>query len=146
MDAGQLMPNLPEHLVWLNVEKQDAQIRPGSDTYLLYFWSMECPACQMISSRLTKIQKDPSQVQVIYIHVPLFEEEKSIERVQAKITKLHLKAPVVLDHQYEVVKLFGVEGLPSVYLFDQDRRLIYFGMGEEAYHDAMQSLDHATTA
>lgn len=148
MEAGQKLPDFPEHLVWLNVaeQEQDTWISPGCRYYLFYFWSLECPACQMISPSLIKRCDDPAKVQIIFIHVPLYEGEKSIERVKEKAVKMGVAAQVILDHQYEIASLFGVQGIPSLYLFDQERRLIYAGMGEDGYHTAIQHIDHATTA
>ncbi|MES9689667.1 TlpA family protein disulfide reductase, partial [Bacillus sp. JJ353] len=89
------VPLIPNDLPWINVEEGGVDLK-GKQKYLFYFWSVSCINCRQLSGDVLKETNKFNNLQVIAVHVPYSEEEKSIELVKEKSTEKGFSLPIVL--------------------------------------------------
>ncbi len=79
-------------------------------------------------------------LRVIGVHSPGFEPSSREDAVRDAIARLHVEHPVVIDGGLEIWDLYGNEGWPARYLFDQRGILFDVHMGEGAYADTETAI------
>ncbi|UGS37728.1 thioredoxin domain-containing protein [Capillimicrobium parvum] len=127
-------PPFPARLPWVNVAtlRMDKQLgRP----VLVEFWDF----CRVNSLRtLPYLQAWHARyaeagLRVVSVHCPGFDASRDPEAVRAAVARLGIEHPVLIDTELELWRLYGNEGWPARYLFDQRGMLFDVHMGEGAY-------------
>src|SRR6476619_1353513 len=127
-------PPFPAGLPWVNVAplRMDRQLgRP----VLIEFWDF----CRVNSLRTLPYVGEwhrryaDDGLRVIGVHSPGFEPSSREDSVREAVTRLGVEHPVVIDGRLEIWDLYGNEGWPARYLFDQRGILFDVHMGEGAH-------------
>jgi hypothetical protein len=134
-------PPFPAGLPWVNVAplRMDRQIgRP----VLIEFWDF----CRVNSLRTLPYIGEwhrryaDDGLRVIGVHSPGFEPSSREDSVRAAVARLGVEHPVVIDGRLEIWDLYGNEGWPARYLFDQRGILFDVHMGEGAYRETEAAI------
>jgi len=124
---------------WLNSPPLRMQDLRGK-VVLLDIWTFECWNCYRSFPWLNAVDKKfASQgLQVIGIHTPEFDHEKSRIRVEEKIDEFKLHHPVMMDNDFAYWRALSNRYWPAFYLIDKHGRLraVYVG---ETHADGTQA-------
>jgi len=127
-------PPFPARLPWVNVAtlRMDQQLgRP----VLIEFWDF----CRVNSLhtlpylRAWHERYADAGLRVVSVHCPGFAASRDPDAVRAAVARLEIEHPVLIDTELELWRLYGNEGWPARYLFDQHGMLFDVHMGEGAY-------------
>ena len=127
-------PPFPARLPWVNVAtlRMDQQLgRP----VLIEFWDF----CRVNSLhtlpylRAWHERYADAGLRVVSVHCPGFAASRDPDAVRAAVAQLEIEHPVLVDTELELWRLYGNEGWPARYLFDQHGMLFDVHMGEGAY-------------
>lgn len=127
-------PPFPARLPWVNVAtlRMDQQLgRP----VLIEFWDF----CRVNSLhtlpylRAWHERYAEAGLRVVSVHCPGFAASRDPDAVRAAVARLEIEHPVLVDTELELWRLYGNEGWPARYLFDQHGMLFDVHMGEGAY-------------
>jgi AhpC/TSA family len=127
-------PPFPRGLPWLNVAALRMDQQRGRPV-LVEFWDF----CRVNSLRTLPYLRAWHEryaadgLRVIGVHAGGFAPARDPENVRAAVERLEVPYPVVVDEQLEVWDLYGNEGWPARYLWDQDQTLYSLHYGEGAY-------------
>ncbi len=112
---------------------------------LLDIWTYSCINCQRTLPYLNQwYEKYHDQgFEIIGLHTPEFAFEKLPENVERAVKKFELKYPVVLDNDYSTWRSLKNQYWPRKYLIDIDGFIIYDHIGEGAYEETEQMIQHA---
>src|SRR5690606_26350688 len=72
----------------------------------------------------------PAGLRVISVHCPGFDASRDPDAVREAVERLGIEHAVVLDPEMQVWGLYGNEGWPARYLFDQQGMLYEVHFGE----------------
>jgi hypothetical protein len=72
-------------------------------------------------------------LRVIGVHAGGFAPSRDPENVRAAVERLEVPYPVVIDEQLEIWDIYGNEGWPARYLWEQDQTLFSLHYGEGDY-------------
>lgn len=127
---------------FLNVERISIGELVGKKVILVDFWTYSCINCQRTFPYLKAwYEKYKSQgLEIIGVHTPEFEFEKSRENVAAAIAKFGIPYPVVQDNDYATWRAYGNRYWPRKYLIDIDGFIVYDHIGEGAYEQTEQKI------
>jgi hypothetical protein len=134
-------PEFPPRLPWVNVAslRMDRQLgRP----VLVEFWDF----CRVNSLRTLPYVREWHRryggegLRVIGVHASGFPPSATEEAVRAAVARLGVEWPVVIDLQLEIWRLYGNEGWPARYLWDQRGVLAHYHYGEGAYQDTERAV------
>ncbi len=89
---------------------------------LLFFWTMDDPACEDTAIRLNSwyIESRTKGLEIIGVHTPEWEFNKSESALYKKIDKLGLLYPVVVDNVSAIRDEYGHQAWPAFALIDRD--------------------------
>jgi hypothetical protein len=79
-------------------------------------------------------------LRVIGVHSPGFQPSSREGWVREAVARLGVEHPVVIDGRLEIWDLYGNEGWPARYLFDQRGILFDVHMGEGAYRETEAAI------
>lgn len=96
------------------------------------FMGIECPLVRLYSSRLSEIQKKYSDdgVQLVGINSNL---QDSMVELSAFARDTGISFPLLKDPRNRVADSFGAQRTPEVFVFDQDKKLVYRGQIDDQY-------------
>ncbi|MBU8785857.1 MULTISPECIES: TlpA family protein disulfide reductase [Bacillus] len=134
------VPLIPNDLPWINVEEGGVDLK-RKQKYLFYFWSVSCINCRQLSGDVLKETNKFNNLQVIAVHVPYSEEEKSIELVKEKSTEKGFSLPIVLDQNYHIVQACHIQAVPSFCLFGSNGKLEFSSMGDVGFKKLLRQLN-----
>lgn len=117
----------------------------GKKVVLVDFWTYSCINCQRTLPYLEAWydKYNNAGLEIISIHTPEFAFEKVQSNVQAAVTRLGIKYPVVMDNNYGTWNAFGNEYWPHKYLIDIDGYIVYDHIGEGNYGETEQAIQAA---
>jgi hypothetical protein len=127
-------PPFPARLPWVNVAslRMDKQLgRP----VLVEFWDF----CRVNSLhtlpylRAWHERYAQAGLRVVSVHCPGFAASRDPDAVRAAVARLGIEHPVLVDTELELWRLYGNEGWPARYLFDQQGMLFEVHVGEGGY-------------
>jgi hypothetical protein len=127
-------PIFPRELPWLNVAPLRMDKQRGRPV-LVEFWDF----CRINSLRTLPYVKAwheryaEAGLRVIGVHTGGFPCSRELANVEAAVARLGIEHPVVVDSGLEVWDLYGNEGWPARYLFDQNGMLYDVHFGEGGY-------------
>jgi hypothetical protein len=134
-------PPFPRDLPWVNVAslRMDKQIgRP----VLVEFWDF----CRVNSLRTLPYLREwhrryaDAGLRVIGVHASGFPPSADEQAVRDAVARLDVPYPVVIDTAFEIWHLYGNEGWPARYLWDQRGRLHEVHYGEGAYAETERAI------
>ena len=134
-------PPFPRGLEWVNVAplRMDKQLgRP----VLVEFWDF----CRVHSLRTLPYVREwhrryaDQGLRVIGVHSPGFAPSADERAAREAVARLEIAHPVVLDQRLEVWELYGNEGWPARYLFDQRGVLHEVHFGEGGYAETERAV------
>jgi hypothetical protein len=134
-------PPFPRGLPWVNVAslRMDQQLgRP----VLVEFWDF----CRVNSLRtLPYIREwhrryEPHGLRVIGVHSSGFAPSAEEDAVREAVRRLEVPYPIVIDLGLQVWELYGNQGWPARYLWDQRGVLHDYHYGEGAYMDTERAI------
>jgi hypothetical protein len=128
------LPPFPRELPWINVAPLRADKQRGRPV-LVEFWDF----CRINSLRTLPYVKAWHEryaergLRVVSIHTGGFACSRELENVEAAVARLGIEHPVVVDSELELWDLYGNQGWPARYLWDQEGALFSVHYGEGAY-------------
>jgi thiol-disulfide isomerase/thioredoxin len=119
----------------------------GKKVILVDFWTYSCINCQRTTPYLndwyTKY-KDKG-LEIIGVHTPEFEFEKSRDNVARAVEKFGIKYPVVMDNDYATWRAYGNQYWPREYLIDIDGYIVHDHIGEGGYDETELKIQDLLT-
>ena len=134
-------PPFPAKLPWVNVATLRMDKQRGRPV-LIEFWDF-CRANSLRTLPYTRAWHEryaEAGLRVISLHCPGFEPSRDEDAVRAAVARLGIEHPVVIDAELKLWKLYGNEGWPARYLFDQQGLLFDVHVGEGAYAETERAI------
>jgi hypothetical protein len=134
-------PPFPRHLQWANVATLRMDQQRGK-VVLVEFWDF----CRVNSLRTLPYMRAWHEryaadgLRVIGVHAGGFAPARDPENVRAAVERLEVPYPVVIDEQLEIWDLYGNEGWPARYLWDQQGALHSMHYGEGGYGETEREI------
>jgi thiol-disulfide isomerase/thioredoxin len=132
-------PPFPRGLPWINVASLRMDKQRGRPV-LVEFWDF----CRVNSLRtmpyLKAWHERYPQLRVVGIHAGGFLPAREEENVRRAVERLGIEYPVVVDSQLELWDMYGNEGWPARYLWDQKGALFSMHYGEGAYAETEREI------
>lgn len=125
---------------WLNTPgNQPIKLadRRGQVTVVEY-WTFACVNCLHNLPSYANWQRRFADkgVVVIGVHTPETDAERVTANVAARVKKLGITYPILVDENHENWNRWGLEAWPTVFLVDQRGRIRYRWVGELNYRSA----------
>ncbi len=109
---------------------------------LLDFWTYSCINCirtlPYLKAWHEKYKK--SGFEIVGVHTPEFEFEKSLDNVKKAVEKYNVSYPVVLDNNYSTWTAFNNHYWPHHYLIDADGFIRFNHIGEGNYEETEEQI------
>jgi peroxiredoxin len=99
---------------------------------LLNFWATWCTPCLQEMPSMQRLYRTFKQTDFVLLAVSM--DRQGAEAAKPYAERLQLTFPVLVDHTNDVGRQYGVRGLPSTYLIDQDGRLLGAAIGARDWH------------
>jgi peroxiredoxin len=99
---------------------------------LLNFWATWCAPCLQEMPSMQRLYHTFKQTDFVLLAVSM--DRQGAQAAKPYTERLQLTFPVLLDHTNDVGRQYGVRGLPSTYLIDQDGRLLGAAIGARDWH------------
>lgn len=99
---------------------------------LIDVWTYGCWNCYRSFPWLIELERkfSPDTFQVIGIHTPEFDHEKTISNVEKNIKKFKLHHPVMMDNDFSYWKALNNRYWPSFYIIDKKGQIRFKHVGE----------------
>ena len=115
---------------------------------LVDFWTFSCVNCTRTIPHLQALDASyhANGLEIVGVHSPEFDFEKSRDNVAAAVARLGVTWPVALDSEMATWNAYGNQYWPAEYLIDQQGRVAYVHFGEGDYETtagAVRALLHA---
>jgi hypothetical protein len=127
-------PPFPAKLPWVNVATLRMDKQRGRPV-LIEFWDF-CRVNSLRTLPYVKAWHDryaDAGLRVISVHCPGFEPARDEDAVREAVDRLGIEHPVLIDAELKLWSLYGNEGWPARYLFDQQGMLFDVHLGEGGY-------------
>src|SRR4051812_41416076 len=134
-------PVFPRDLPWINVAPLRMDKQRGRPV-LVEFWDF----CRVNSLRTLPYVKAwheryaEAGLRVIGVHTGGFACSRELENVERAVARLGIEHPVVVDSELQVWDMYGNEGWPARYLWDQRGALFSLHYGEGAYGETEREI------
>lgn len=114
----------------------------GKKVIMVDFWTYSCINCQRTLPYLDAWYQEYEDqgLEIIGVHTPEFEFEKSFENVQKAVEKYNIEYPVVLDNNYGTWSAYQNRYWPRKYLIDIDGYVVYDHIGEGGYEETEKKI------
>jgi thiol-disulfide isomerase/thioredoxin len=135
--TGQVLITAPEIQnieTWINSKPLALRNMRGK-IVLLDFWNYHCSSCTRTIPTLKKWHakyKDKG-LEIVSIHVPFLGVGRSPEVVASNIEWYDIKYPVALDNKFTTYSSYHIRSIPSIFVIDQDGKIIYGEEGSISY-------------
>ncbi|HMQ69850.1 MAG TPA: redoxin domain-containing protein [Ignavibacteria bacterium] len=128
---------------WVNTDKEISMQDLKGKVVLIEFWTFGCFNCTNTLPYLNKwYEKYKSDdFEIIGIHCPEFDNERSYENVKASVEKLGIKYPVLTDNEFSIWKEYDVHAWPTIFLIDKEGVIRYKKVGEGKYDKTEQMIN-----
>lgn len=93
----------------------------------LNFWATWCPPCKLEMPSMERLYKTFKRTEFAMLAVSI--DRQGVQVVKPFMEELQLTFPALLDSASEAARLYGLRGLPTTYLIDQNGRLIGAAVG-----------------
>lgn len=119
---------------WINsAPKSLADLR--GRVVLVEFWTFGCWNCRNVEPHVKQwFERYNGQgLDIIAVHAPEFERERSIENVRAYVAAENITYPVAIDNDFANWRRYDNEYWPTIYLIDKRGILRHRKIGEGDY-------------
>lgn len=105
----------------------------GAKVLVIVFMCNHCPYVQAVWGRLIDLQERfrDNSVQFVGINPnigsPGYEDEETLEKMAQYSKKFGMNFPYLADENQEVAKIYQAQCTPDIYVFDDERKLVYHG-------------------
>jgi len=128
------VPEFPDGLEWLNVDKPLKLTDLQGKIVMLDFWTYCCINCMHVIPDLKQLEEEfKDELVVIGVHSAKFTQEKGTENIHKAILRYEIEHPVVNDSQFIIWQSFGIRAWPSIVLIDPYGHLTMSSSGEGVY-------------
>jgi peroxiredoxin len=129
------------------VDDKEHSLRDFQDKYVAVIFSCNhCPYVRAWEERMVAIQRDYSAkgVQLIAINSNDAAKypEDNFENMKIRAKEKNFNFPYLRDEDQRIVRLYGAERTPEVFLFDRDSILRYHGAIDDNYDDPRAVKTH----
>ncbi|MDP2631197.1 MAG: redoxin domain-containing protein [Candidatus Uhrbacteria bacterium] len=137
-------PEFPKGLEWLNSDPLTMKRLLGK-VVLIDFWTYSCINCIRTMPHLKRWNEIYAKhgLQIIGVHTPEFEFEKSFDNVEKAIADFKIKYPIVLDNDYKIWNLYTNRWWPRKFLIDSNGAIVYDHVGEGGYAQTEVAIQEA---
>ena len=106
---------------WINTDMYISMDDLKGKVVLIEFWTFGCYNCTNTLPYLNKWYEKyrSDEFEMIGIHCPEFDNERSYENVKASVEKLGIKYPVLTDNEFSIWKEYDVHAWPTIFLIDK---------------------------
>ena len=127
---------------WINTDKEISMEDLKGKVVLIEFWTFGCYNCTNTLPYLNKWYEKYKydDFEIIGIHCPEFDNERSYENVKASVEKLGIKYPVMTDNEFSIWKEYDVHAWPTIFLIDKNGVIRYKKVGEGKYDKTEQMI------
>ena len=126
--AGAASPRLPAFTTLDGTAIAPAQL--AGKTTVVAFFSSTCPFCMNEAPKLQKLYRDNRQVlNVVSVNIEASDPAQA-SKGAAWVRKYGLTHPVTLDYRAFEAVLGKPKGIPALYVFDRDGKLVRSEIGE----------------
>lgn len=114
----------------------------GSEALLVIFSCNHCPYVKAYEDRIIDIQQDYKEkgLQVVAINSNDAENypEDSFEEMQKRSDERGFNFPYLYDKTQETARAYGATHTPQLFLFDKERKLVYYGKIDDNWQEPDQ--------
>ncbi|HVL95589.1 MAG TPA: DipZ protein [Solirubrobacteraceae bacterium] len=134
-------PPFPRGLPWINVAPLRMDKQRGRPV-LVEFWDF----CRINSLRTLPYLRAWHEryaehgLRVVGVHTGGFTCSRDEDAIRAAVGRLGIEYPVVVDNRLEIWDLYGNQGWPARYLWDQRGALYSLHYGEGAYEETEREI------
>lgn len=134
MRIGDALPKFDGATEWLNELQETADNYVFGSPTLVYFWATSCGICKENMPKLRELKakfKDRG-LRTVAIHMPRYEADTNLDKVQEDIEKYCIDDICAIDNQHKLKDAFLNEQgwVPVYYLFDAEGKLKSRAAGE----------------
>ena len=135
------LAQLDRATVWLNSEPLTAHALRGR-VVLVDFWTYSCVNWLRTLPYVSAWAERYGErgFVVVGAHAPEFGFEHDLEGVRRATADLGVGYPVVIDNDFAIWRSFGNNAWPAVYLVDQQGRVRFRHLGEDAYEETERAV------
>ncbi|GAA0446909.1 MAG: TlpA family protein disulfide reductase [Bacillota bacterium] len=141
------MPELNGATNWLNSDSITKEDLIGSKPTFIHFWSVSCHLCKKAIPRINQLRDTyQGNLQVISVHIPRSISDKNMKKIKLVVANYGMHEPIIVDNNDEITDAFGLNYVPSFYLFDKSGILRFVQKGKSntnMLEQRIQRLVHA---
>jgi peroxiredoxin len=117
----------------------DGESLQGDRGLLVVFTCNHCPYANAVWPRLIRIANEALAMKFGVVAInpnihPKYPDDAPPKMIE-KIRELNILFPYLVDEEQSVARAFKAQCTPDVYLFDQDKRLVYHGRIDDNWKD-----------
>ena len=122
-DSLFLQPKAAINFTLPNLDNQSVSLSDfqGSGV-LLFFWTTWCPYCREELKKINSMYEELKKEGLIVLVINTGESEMRVENF---IRRFSFSYPVLLDKDFDVVESYGVLGVPTYILIDQQGNIVF---------------------
>jgi len=129
--------DLPKSGIWLNAAPSSLQDMRGRPVVLAFVNGASIWSMQRVAEVARWQARNPGRLQLLVVQVPRFEFEREPQQSLKLLRRHGVKAPIVLDAQWDAWRQFDVQSWPTLVLLDA------YGAERERLVGATGDLDRA---
>ncbi len=143
MRLGTPMPSLDGATEWLNTD-HEPELSKGKVT-LVHFWAVSCHICHETMDDVVKMKEKYADqgLQTVAIHMPRFDSDVDVDKVEKDIETYHMTQPIGLDHQKKIATQFENEYVPAFFVFDEEGKLKFRAAGDKGFQKVEPKIREA---
>ena len=127
------------NLVGCNGKRYSLEDFKDSKILVIIFMCNHCPYVQSVWSRFVNLQEKYKDKRVQFVGInpnknPEYPEE-TIDIMAEYYQKYSMNFPYLIDETQEIAKAYKAQCTPDIYVFDDERKLVYHGRLDDSWKD-----------
>ncbi len=136
------LPEFPDSLDWINLNRRPSVADFRGKALLLYFWTAGNQYCHRLLREIRKLENQfEEQLYVIGIHGPRYPCEQQPEIMRKVVNQYHIRHFIANDLHYAYWKLLGAEAWPTLVVVDPEGWIRGARVGINWQQDIARFLD-----
>lgn len=136
----------PFHLKGVDGKTYTLESFKDKKVIVIVFMCNHCPYVKAVVSRLIDIQRDYEKKGITLVGINANEDqnypEDSFENMKKTAEEKDINFPYLRDETQEVAKAYKAVCTPDIFVYDEDRKLIYRGRVDDNWQDAAKASKH----